>query len=204
MTVLRHRHRPAPHALALLLAAGFALGLAACGSSSSSSTAVAGTGTAGTGTAGTGNRLQARVNLAKCLRAHGVNVPDPTSGGGPGGGGGGVFRSLRDIPPTQQQSLRQACASQFTAAFPLLNASPAQRAQFQQQLVKFAQCMRSHGVNIPDPTTTGTGGFGFGRAFRSVDRNSPAFQSAATACASVRPRFGRGGGVSGGGGGPGA
>ncbi|MDQ6745265.1 MAG: hypothetical protein M3Z27_04500 [Actinomycetota bacterium] len=199
MTVLRHR--PATRALAVLLAACFALGLAACGSSNSSSTAVA-----GTGTAGTGNRLQARVNLAKCLRAHGVNVPDPTSGGGPGGGGGGVFRSLRDIPPTQQQSLRQACASQFTAAFPQLNLSPAQRAQFQQQLVKFAQCMRSHGVNIPDPTTTttGTGGFGFGRAFRSVDRNSPAFRSAATACASVRPRFGRGGGGPVAGGGPGA
>jgi len=94
-------------------------------------------------------------------------------------------------------------------AFPQLNLSPAQRAQVQQQLVKFAQCMRSHGIDIPDPTTNGTGGFGFRRSFGSVDRNSPAFQAANKACASLRPRFGRGGGGGGGGGaggpgGPGA
>ena len=47
--------------------------------------------------------------------------------------------------------------------------------------------MRSHGVNIPDPTFNGSGGFGLGRAFGSVDRNSPAFQSALTACQSLRP-----------------
>ncbi len=64
--------------------------------------------------------------------------------------------------------------------------------------------MRSHGVNVPDPTSGADGSFGF-RGFRSVDRKSPAFQarsSPARACAS---RFGnRGGGPGGppGGGGP--
>ena len=88
-------------------------------------------------------------------------------------------------------------------AFPQFNLTPAQRAQVQQQLVKFAECMRSHGVNVPDPTFNGSGsgrGFGFGGGFRSIDRNSPAFQSALKACQSLRPRFGRGAG----GGGPGS
>jgi hypothetical protein len=161
-----------------------AVGLAACGSSGSS------TGTSTDGT--TGAQFQARLNLAKCFRAHGLNVPDPSPGGG-AAGGGGVFRELRQYSQAQVTSARQACQQYFAQAFPRLNLSPAQQAQFRQQLVKFAECMRSHGVNVPDPSTTTGGGFGFARQFRSVDRNSPAFQSAAKACASLRPRFGRGG-----------
>jgi hypothetical protein len=180
-----------------LTAVALATAIAACGSSSSSNQS------GGT----SGSQFQARLSLAKCFRAHGINVPDPTSGGGPAGGGGGIFRSLRNYPQAQTTAARQACSQYFAKAFPQFNLTPAQRAQAQQQLVKFAECMRSHGVNVPDPTFNGNGtgrGFGFQRAFGSVDRNSPAFQSAMKACQSVRPRFGggRGGGAGGGGGAP--
>lgn len=171
----------------VLTAAALATAIAACGSSSSSN--------ASGGTSGT--QFQARLNLAKCFRSHGINVPDPSSGGGPAGGGAGIFRSLRNYPQAQITAARQACSQYFAKAFPQFNLSPAQRAQVQQQLVKFAECMRSHGVNVPDPTFNGSGagrGFGFRRAFGSVDRNSPAFQSAMKACQSLRPQFGRGGG----------
>jgi len=175
-----------PWPLAAVLIAGvLAAGLAACGGSSGSTNT----------SASTGAQAQARLSLAKCFRSHGINVPDPSTGGGPAGGGG-TFRALRQYPQAQIQAATQACRQYIAQAFPQLNQSPAQRAQRQQQLVKFAQCMRSHGVNIPDPTTTGTGpeaGFGFARQFRSVDRNSPAFQAANKACASLRPQFGRGG-----------
>jgi hypothetical protein len=140
------------------------------------------------------------VNLAKCLRGHGLNVPDPSPNGGPAGGGG-VFRSLANVPRSQVQSAMTACKQYVAAAFPRANLSPAQQAQFRQAFVKFAQCMRSHGVNIPDPSNSTSGGFGFRRAFGSVDRNSPAFRSAITACQSLRPRFGPGG-AGGPGGGP--
>ena len=158
-------------------------GLAACGSSSSSTSTAASART----------QVQARLNLAKCFRAHGINVPDPSSGGGGAAGGGGLFRSLQGYSQAQISSARQACRQYFAQAFPRLNLSPAQQAQFRAQIVKFAQCMRSHGINIPDPTANGAGGFGFRQAFRSIDRNSPAFQAAAKACQSLRPRFGRGG-----------
>jgi hypothetical protein len=181
---------------ACLVGATLATGLAACGSSGSSASKSSGT---------TGTQFQARLNLAKCFRSHGINVPDPSPGGGVAGGGGGIFRQLRNYSQAQITAARQACQQYFAQAFPQLNISPAQRAQLQQQLVKFAQCMRSHGINIPDPTTNGNGGFGFRRAFGSVDRNSPAFQAANKACASLRPRFGRGGpGGAGAGGGPNA
>lgn len=177
------------------------LGIAACGSSSSSSSsAVSGTPAASSSSA----RYQARLNLAKCLRAHGINVPDPNPGGGPaGGGGGGTFRALNSYPQAQVNAARTACQQYFRQAFAFANVSPAQRAQFQQQFVKWAECMRSHGINIPDPTNNGTGGFGLRRTLGSIDRNSPAFQSANTACASVRPRFGGGGAGGPAGGGPG-
>ena len=131
------------------------------------------------------------------MRQHGLNVPDPSAGGGPAGGGG-AFRALRNYPQAQRQAALQACQSYLRQAFG--NISPAQSAQFRQQFVKYATCMRSHGIDIPDPTTSGAGGFGLRGALRSVDRNSPAFKTANTACASLRPRFGRG---LGGGGAPG-
>ena len=181
-------HRRALVGCAAVLA--IAIGLGACGSSGSSGGTTNGT---------TGARFQARLDLAKCFRSHGVNVPDPSAGGGPAGGGG-IFRSLQNYSQAQVSAARQACQQYFAQAFPQLNLSPAQQAQRRQQLVKFAQCMRSHGVDIPDPTINGGGGFGLGRSFRSIDRNSPTFKAASTACASVRPQFGRGAGGGGAGG----
>jgi hypothetical protein len=179
-----------------VVAATVVLGLAACGSSGSSN---------GTTASASGAQFQARLNLAKCFRAHGLNVPDPTSGGGPAQGFGGTLRSLQNYPQAQVQTARQACQQYISAAFPQFNLSPAQRAQFQQQLVKYARCMRSHGIDIPDPTFNGNGGFGLRRALGSVDRSSPAFKAANTACGSLRPQFGRGGPGGGpGGGAPGA
>lgn len=175
-----------------LVVVALGLGVSACGSSSGSSSSTAGAAT------GTGVQATARLNLAKCFRAHGINVPDPSTGGGPAGGGS-LFRVLRSYSQAQVSAARQACQQYIAQAFPRLNLSPAQRAQVQQQLVKFAQCMRSHGVNVPDPTINsnggagGGGGFGFGGGFRSAQRNSPAFQAAAKACQSLRPQLGRGG-----------
>jgi hypothetical protein len=175
--------------LVCLLGAVLAVGISACGSSSSSTgTAVA---SAGTSASGTSARYQARLNLAKCFRANGINVPDPSPGGG--AAGGGVFRALQGYPRAQVQAATKACQQYVRQAFAFRNRSPAQVAQFRQQFVKFAQCMRSHGINIPDPTTGGAGGFGLRQALSNVDRNSPAFKSALQACQSLRPRFGAGG-----------
>jgi hypothetical protein len=152
-------------------------GLAACGSSSSSTSTAASAGT----------QAQARLNLAKCFRAHGINVPDPSSGGGGAAGGGGLFRSLQGYS-AQISSARQACRQYFAQAFPRLNLSPAQQAQFRAQIVKFAQCMRSHGVpDFPDPTggrlllqsKKGSSG--------SLHPDSPQFKAASQACKSLSP-----------------
>jgi hypothetical protein len=58
--------------------------------------------------------------------------------------------------------------------------------------IKFADCMRSHGVaNFPDP---GAGGGIQITAGSGIDRQSPAFRSAQTACAKLLPGGGPVGG----------
>jgi hypothetical protein len=164
---------------ALALSAALGIGLTACGSSSTSATAASG----GSSTSSSNARYQARLNLAKCMRAHGVDIPDPSPNGGPPSAG--EARTLRTAQSNPNfQSALKACAQYQRQAF---NLSPAQRAQFQQALLKFAQCMRAHNVNVPDPTTSGGGGFGILRQIPASERNSPAFQSAAKACSTNLP-----------------
>src|SRR5438270_812 len=171
-----------------LLAGVAAISLAACGSSSASSNSSTAAG--GASVSNSDARYQARLNLAKCMRSHGVDVPDPSANvGGAGAGGpgpsGAVMRALQSSP--NAQSALQACAQYRQQAFPLASSDSAQRAQFQQALVKFAQCMRSHNVDIPDPSTSSAGGFGIFRQISSSERNSPAFQAAFQACSTTWP-----------------
>lgn len=65
--------------------------------------------------------------------------------------------------------------------------SPAQIHQAQQDAVRFADCMRSHGVsNFPDPTTSP-------REFKdALETQSPAFHLAETACKHLLPGGGPG------------
>jgi hypothetical protein len=174
-----------------ILAVALVIGLSACGSSSASSGSSS---AAGSSVSSSSSRYQARLNLAKCMRAHGVNVPDPPATGGIGANGpgpsAGVLRALQSSPNTQ--SALQACAQYRSQAFPFASNNSAQRAQFQQELVKFARCMRSHNIDIPDPSTSGSGGFGLQLKIPSSQRNSPAFQSAFQACRSTLPALGRG------------
>ena len=178
----------------IALVGALALGVSACGSSSSTTTNSSAAGS-GSSAASSGTTYQARLNLAKCLRSHGLNVPDPSPNGGVAGGGGGIFRAIRSQP--NFQSALQACSQYTRQAFPRLNLSPAQRAQFQQDIVKFAECMRAHNINVPDPSTQGAGGFGIFFQIPPSERNSPAFQSALQTCRSNLP-FRRGAGPGGG------
>jgi hypothetical protein len=176
--------------MAGVLFGSLAIGLTACGASGSAN---------GSTNASSGAQFQARLNFAKCMRSHGIDIPDPTAGGGPAGGGQ-VFKRLDAYPRAKVQAAQQACGSYLRQAFGNDNQSPAQRAARRQQLVKFAQCMRAHGINIPDPVQGQGRGFGI-QEMRSIDLNSPAFKSASNACRGVAPPFFRRGGGPGGPGG---
>jgi hypothetical protein len=151
----------------LALPAG-ALALAACGSSGGSSAA-------------SGNSA---LEFAQCMRAHGVaSFPDP------GSSGGQFFGPGSGINP-QAPAFRaagKACAKLNPSVTAAVHLSEAQKLAE----LRFAQCMRTHGVpSFPDPTYGPGNGPGpvialrgmFFRVGPGIDPRSPAFRQAAGAC----------------------
>ncbi len=128
--------------------------------------------------------LSARIQLARCFRSHGINLPDPTSTGQLTAAG---VRALQNLPRTEIRSVFKDCHAYAAQAFAPPKLTPAQGAQLHQQLVKFAQCIRSHGLKIGNPTSNDRR---LAEAFPGVDPSSPAFQSAYSACRSLIPNFG--------------
>jgi hypothetical protein len=114
------------------------------------------------------------------MRSHGVpDFPDPDSNGS---------FSLPDSVSSQERAANQVCNHLLNAG-PQLNAAQTQHALG--QLVKYAQCMRAHGVpGFPDPQTTPggigvPGGFTFDTAGRNLRQRSPQYQAASEACQSL-------------------
>jgi hypothetical protein len=175
--------------LALGGVVGLSLLAAACGGGGSPGAKVAQVGTTnstkGSGSSsasGSGNPTA----YSACMRSHGIgNFPDPdsqghikvTSGVGPGGQKTGV-----DVDAPQFKRAQRACQKlQPNGGRP----SAAQQAQEQQQMLKYAQCMRAHGVpKFPDPKPGGA--FSFGTK-SGVDPNTPQFKAAQQTCQKVVP-----------------
>jgi hypothetical protein len=128
------------------------------------------------------------VKFSECMRSHGVpNFPDPVNGvisGSAGSASGSGF----DPRSSQFTVAQQACK----ALIPAGRQSGGPDAGVQSQALKFAHCMRSHGVkNFPDPTVSGNA---IGSQLPpDVAANSPQFKSAQQTCQSLLT-LGRGGG----------
>ena len=125
--------------------------------------------------------MQAALAYARCMRSRGVpDFPDPDSNGN--------FNLGNDFVTGQATAANQVCNHLLNAGTQL-NAAQTQHAL--RQLVKYAQCMRSHGItNFPDPQITSggigvPGGFTFDTAGRNLDQKSPQYQAAARACQSL-------------------
>jgi hypothetical protein len=155
--------------------AGVALLAAACGGGSAPATA---TSAAQGGSTTTGNADE--MPYTQCMRAHGVpNFPDPNAQGKPF-----TAQSLQQAGiggnSPQFQAASQACAHLMVPP------SPAQLAQMTSEMVRYAACMRAHGVpDFPDPSTSANGGPVTSLTPSIVD--SPDFQPAEQACHSVDP-----------------
>jgi hypothetical protein len=154
---------------------GFAVLTAGCGGSRSP-------GTAG----GSSSAVFAKfLAYSRCMRSHGISdFPDPTTS--PGGGvaiqlNGGPGSDLNKHNPTFKAA-NQACRSLEPDG---TSGTPQQSSQKIAAEVKWARCMRSHGLpSFPDPNNQGA----FARS--KFDENTPAFQSASTACQSLMSAVG--------------
>jgi hypothetical protein len=161
--------------------------LAACGSGGHSTSSAATTAAAGGATPPNAAALvKARVAAAACMRAQGIDIPDP----GPSRGSIlSVLRILASYPRAKVQSAETACAAQIRQAFPnATSLSPAQRAERLREAVAFSQCMRAHGISFPDPSTAAGNPAGYIQALESLDTNSPAFKAAGKTCSALTLR----------------
>lgn len=143
------------------------------------------------------NPQAAALAFSKCMREHGVNVPDPISNGS--GGGAAVHISANGSGPKPTAALA-ACQKYLPRIGG--NGSQTPDPAREAQLLKFAQCMRSHGIDMPDPQTSGGGVIlgGPGGSAPNFDPSSTAFKNAQTACQHYLPGKGSGLSVQGNGG----
>jgi hypothetical protein len=143
----RNRRLIAP--LAPLAAMAIAALLAtACSSPGSSASGAGGSSTTGAGGSSTTEQALA---YASCMRSHGVpNYPDPLSNGT--FSGNAVTSGALGVSQGTLQAAQNACAH-LQPKSPLPDESVE---EILTKYLKFAACMRSHGVpDFPDPTVTG-------------------------------------------------
>jgi len=163
--------------LAVALGGLLVAALAACGSEEPSSAA------------GTNARPDDAKELAfaRCMREAGIDFPDP-------GSGPRRVRIPRNVSRTKLQTSMEACRKKTGGGPPEL--TDEQRTEMRDAALKFAKCMRAHGVDMPDPTVgDGPGGGGGLLMRRGAQGDTPAFRKAMEACQDELPfRRGPGGG----------
>jgi hypothetical protein len=178
--------------------------LAACGGSSSSTSTNASANAPAQGTSGVNGASGARGTvgarfsaLRECLAKNGITLPkrtpgarpNPGAGGtggaGPGGAGpgGGAF-GVRGAGPQLPKGVTRA---QYDAALKKCGGGLLGRpggfnsAARTAALTKFAGCMRSNGIDLPAPNTSGSGPI---FDTKSLNTASAAFKAAESKCAS--------------------
>jgi hypothetical protein len=163
---------------AVLAAAG--LVVAGCGG---------GGGGSGSSTTSQAAMRDKEVKYSQCMREHGIkNFPDPQPDGGmllKAGPGTGI-----DPDSPQFKAAQRACAKYQPKQGVKFDRAKAQ--QMQQAALEFAQCMRRHGIDFPDPQFQ-DGGAKMTFGGPGMNPNDPRFRTAQQACAKNAP--GPGGGV---------
>jgi hypothetical protein len=171
----RRRRRLYLAGLAGVLA--LALGVAAC-TGGGKARGVASLGSAGkaaaTASAGGGQHdRQQALSWARCMRQHGINLPDPKFSGD----------NISQRLPTraEQNSAKFKAAEQACKQYLPNGGRPTPpTAQERQQALAFARCMRQHGINMPDPQITANG---IDQPLpRRMDRDDPRLTAAEQAC----------------------
>jgi hypothetical protein len=138
---------------------------------------------------------EAFLDFAKCMREHGIDMPDPdTSGGGMVKFRAGV-RAGADASPEKMEEADKACRPLLGDAGPA-SLSPEQQQEMQDAMVAFAGCMRENGIDMPDPQIGNGGGItmkiGDGDG-QGIDPQSEEFEAAQEKCAEHMPGMRDGG-----------
>ncbi len=158
---------------AILGAVGLSLLLAACGSSTPRATG------------DLQENEQKLVQFARCMREHGVNVKTSTEGPGKGG------LRINGTNPSAMQAAQNAC-KRYQPSARKQNLTPQERVEREEQVQRFAKCMREHGINVHASTAGGGIQIGIEGHGNGPNPESPTFQAAQTSCQKLLPQKGSG------------
>lgn len=124
----------------------------------------------------------AAVEWAECMREHGVGIPDPKDdgegdvvinpGAGPGAGADPeAFKEAQDACKEYAEQMGGTGDGTLTE-------------EDEQRMLDFAECMREHGVDMPDPDLDGGDGQ---QGLTLPDPDDPGYQEATEACRDFVP-----------------
>jgi hypothetical protein len=163
----------------VLVAAATVIALVATACSDSNSTS------SGTGLMSLSTLTDQALAYAKCMRSHGItNFPDPTVQDSAHSKGVGFnMPSSIDQHSAQFTSASKLCRKQTGFG----HISPAQLQAAMNALLKYSECMRSHGItNFPDPQENSQS-IGFSLPPGGIDQSSPRFKAASKTCQPLLP-----------------
>ena len=98
---------------------------------------------------------EAMLAFTECMRDHGVDMPDPQ----PAGDGEGRVITMQgeEMDRERFEEAQEACEPLMEAVVGEIEHDPEREAEIREQMLEFAQCMRDHGIDMPDPTFSDDG-----------------------------------------------
>jgi hypothetical protein len=182
---MRHRQRPAWVVAVLVAVAAAGCSPAASGPGSTPVASLSGHATASAAQALTTQQGDQNIlSFTRCMRSHGVQMSDPVHH--PGHAGLSI-----DMPSRSpaNNAAYAACIHFIQANITAKEANAAaQAAPHLAALTRYAQCMRSHDINMLDPTPLGDLNLGNVPGITSdFGRYSPQFRAADAACRHFLP-----------------
>jgi hypothetical protein len=173
----------------LLVAVAAALALGACGGSDDN-------GGSSSGKSREDKAFEGALKYAKCMRDHGIDFPDPQRVGS-----GGIKMTMKATPGSRAKmdAANKDCQKYMQVGGGKAPTA-AEQAKVKNATLAYAKCMRDHGVDMPDPKFSGSGG---GTTFElggpgnggstGPNPDSPTFKAADQACHSKLAGLGKGG-----------
>src|SRR4051812_33842877 len=94
---------------------------------------------------------KAMLDYARCMRDHGIDMPDPQFNGGR------VTQRMKGGTPEEPRTAEKAC-EKYRAQVKAPEMNAAQKEEFKKAALANARCMRDHGIDFPDPQFDANGG----------------------------------------------
>jgi len=158
--------------VSLLVALAATLFLVACGAEEDPSKP------ASTQTQEAKNR-KAMLDLARCMRENGVDMPDPEFNGGR------VTQRMKGGNPDKMRAAEKAC-EKYRSQIKAPEMSASEKQEFKKAALANARCMREHGIEFPDPVFDPNGGARV-KIDKRLNPEGAKFQAAQKACEKTMP-----------------